>query len=140
MLQKDGETMLLFYEPKQKDTKIVERDVSKAFGMDNPVKIHGYSSAFLFDLPPIYLSPRLSEIFTSKPSVSDTLSNILKRFLKEDYGEVSDIEECYNRDQRWIFNSYADMVGRYRTPIGFLILELYASKGIIRLQGENVEI
>ena len=39
MLQKDGATMILFYEPKPKDRKIVERDVSKAFGIDNPVKI-----------------------------------------------------------------------------------------------------
>ena len=132
--------MILFYEPKQKDAKIIERDVSKAFGTDKIVKIHGFSDAFLFDLPPIYLSPRLSEIFEIRPAISDTLSNILKRFLKEDYGEVSDIEECYNRDQRRVFNSYADMVGRYRTPIGFLILELYASKGIIRLQGEHVDV
>ncbi len=132
--------MILFYEPKPKDTKIIERDVSKAFGIDNPVKIYRYSGAFLFDLPPIYLSPKLSEVFTTKPSISDALSNILKRFLKEDYGEVSDIEEYFNRYQRWVFNSYADMVGRYRTPIGFLILELYASKGIIRLQGENVDV
>ena len=95
---------------------------------------------FLFYLLPICLSPRLSEAFTAKPSINDALSSILKRFLKEDYGEVSNIEECYNREQRWIFNSYVDMVGRYRTPIGFLILELYASKGIIRLQGEIVEI
>lgn len=140
MLQKDGATMILFYEPKPKDTKIIERDVSKAFGTDRIVKIHGNPGVFLFDLPPIYLSPRLSEIFTAKPSISDALSNILKRFLKEDYGEVSDIEECYNRDQRWVFNSYADMVGRYRTPIGFLILELYASKGIIRFRGERVQV
>lgn len=84
--------MILFYDPKTKETKIV----SKAFRIDNPIKIYGYSGAFLFYLLPICLSPRLSEAFTAKPSISDALSNILKRFLKEDYGEVSDIEECYN--------------------------------------------
>ena len=28
---------------------------------------------------------------------------------------------------------YADMIGRYRTPVGLLIVELYAEKGVIRL-------
>ena len=52
--------MILFYEPMPKDTKKIEETVGKATGIDNPAKIAGYSGAFLFDLPPIYLSPRLS--------------------------------------------------------------------------------
>lgn len=131
--------MILFYEPKPKCINAIERNVNKAVGADNPTRIHGYYGAFLFDLPPIYLSPRLSEIFASKPSVGDTLNTVLKRFLKEDYGEVSITEKYYNDDQRWVFGTHADMIGRYRTSIGLLVLELYASKGIIRLQGEKVE-
>lgn len=132
--------MILFYEPMPKDTKKIEETVGKATGIDNPAKIAGYSGAFLFDLPPIYLSPRLSEIFKNKPSISDTLSSILKRFLVEDYGEISDVELENNKDQRWAFNSYADMIGRYRTPVGYLIVELYAEKGVMRFPQEKIEI
>lgn len=137
---REGDKMILFYEPMPKDTKKIEETVGKSTGIDNPAKIAGYSGAFLFDLPPIYLSPRLSEMFGEKPSISEILSDILKRFRREDYGEVSDVEAENNHDQRWVFNSYADMIGRYRTPVGLLIVELYAEKGIVQLQGENVEI
>lgn len=137
---REGDNMILFYEPMPKDTKTIEETVGKATGIDNPAKIAGYSGAFLFDLPPIYLSPRLSEIFNEKPSISEILSDILKRFRREDYGEVSDIEAENNHDQRWVFNSYVDMIGRYRTPVGLLIVELSAEKGIVQLQGEYVEI
>lgn len=43
--------MILFYNPKTKDTKIV----SKAFRIDNPIKIYGYFGAF-FILPATDLS------------------------------------------------------------------------------------
>ena len=125
--------MILFYEPMPKDRRKLEETVGKATGISTPSKIAGYSGAFLFDLPPIYLSPRLSEMFGEKPSISEILSDILKRFRREDYGEVSDVEAENNHDQRWVFNSYADMIGRYRTPVGLLIVELYAEKGVIRL-------
>lgn len=137
---REGDIMILFYEPMPKDRRKLEETVGKATGISTPSKIAGYSGAFLFDLPPIYLSPQLSEIFIDKPSISEILSEILRRFRKEDYGEVSDVEAESNHDQRWVFNSYADMIGRYRTPVGFLIVELYAEKGVIRLPQEKIEL
>ena len=137
---REGDNMILFYEPMPKDSKKIEETVGKAAGIGNPAKIAGYSGAFLFDLPPIYLSPRLSEMFGEKPSISEILSDILKRFRREDYGEVSDVEAENNHDQRWVFNSYADMIGRYRTPVGLLIVELYAEKGVIRFPQEKIEL
>ena len=137
---REGDIMILFYEPMPKDTKKIEETVGKATGIDNPAKIAGYTGAFLFDLPPIYLSPRLSEMFGEKPSISEILSDILKRFRREDYGEVSDVEAENNHDQRWVFNSYADMIGRYRTPVGLLIVELYAEKGVIQFPQEKIEL
>ena len=64
----------------------------------------------------------------------------MRRFRKEDYGEVSEVEAENNSDQRWVFNSYADMIGRYRTPVGLLIVELYAEKGVIRFPQEKIDI
>ena len=60
---REGDIMILFYEPMPKNTKKIEETVGKATGVGSPTKIGGYTGAFLFDLPPIYLSPRLSEIF-----------------------------------------------------------------------------
>ena len=79
-------------------------------GIPHPERISGFPGLF-FSVGDVYLSDQLA-VWSKQPDLAAFLDDIIARFSKEDYGEISESARSENVESRWLGNgSY--MIGRY---------------------------
>ncbi|HHV96800.1 MAG TPA: hypothetical protein GXX37_10080 [Clostridiaceae bacterium] len=130
--------MRLFYQEPKTDYKKVHEVVSKGYGDQHPEKIHGYEGAFLFTLLDVYVSDRLEQLLESRPEIASTLHELLKKFKKDEYCDLSPSEVITNIEQRYFGGSHQYMIARYNTDIGIIIFESFYDMSLLYFDGEDI--
>lgn len=130
--------MKLFYKDTKPDFSKIHDATSKGYGVQHPERIHGYAGAFLFTLLDVYLSERLEKLLEQKHELIPVLQNLLIRFKNEDYGRVSDDEQCSNGEQRYICGGHYYMIARYDTDAGRIIFESFIDMSLLYFDGEDI--
>ena len=95
----------------RRDPEALHRGLQRGLGIKHPERILGYAGLF-FDTGDVYASREVAEHMTRYPGFSATILEILKRFSKEDYGEVSDSVVQDNGESRWLSGGRF-LYGRY---------------------------
>ena len=95
----------------RRDPEALHRGLQRGLGIKHPERILGYAGLF-FDTGDVYASCEVAEHMTRYPGFSATILEILKRFSKEDYGEVSDSVVQDNGESRWLSGGRF-LYGRY---------------------------
>lgn len=79
-------------------------------GVRHPEYISGFSGLF-FSVGDVYLSDDLAP-WAKLPELAAFLDEIIARFSREDYGEVSQMTRFENTELRWLGNG-SGLFGRY---------------------------
>lgn len=113
--------MFYWYSDKKDDD--IKEKVSKAYGITDPQKIHGYFGVFEFVLGEVWLSDNLKELINDESFVS-LLKGLIERFRHDDYGEVlNDIVEG-NKENRYFFGCFIGIEGLYSTDYGNIAIKV----------------
>lgn len=132
--------MKFFYQYPIPDAEKIHDVTSKAYGIKNPERINGYAGAFLFRIPDVYVSDKISQRIDTCPWFADILMDMLKRFSKDDYGFVTQFESDNNCETRYFGFSSSWMIGRYGTRLGGIVLETFHDISLFYFSEEDVSL
>lgn len=85
--------------------------LKKGYGIAHPERITGYPGLF-FGRGDVFVSETIGEFMKYIPAFRDFVFQSLKRFQKEDYGQISKDGELNNAENRWIGGG-DQVMGRY---------------------------
>ena len=94
----------------KRDPEKLRRMVQQGLGIEHPERIMGYTGLF-FDAGDVYISKMVEEWIKYREFREFVLDS-LKRFGKEDYGEISEGDDDINCENRWL-GSGDRLYGRY---------------------------
>ncbi len=134
--------MTLFYHDEQKKPTYDEVYTAcrKGYGVKQPDRILGFNG-FFYSLDDIYLYGKLEGIVENNSKLSDELKGFIDRFLKEDYGFVTENEYDNNSENRWLCGSCSHSIGRYmfkESLYGGIVLEFLNDRGFFYCIGEDM--
>lgn len=128
--------MKLFYKPEAKDEKAIYEAVQKGYGIKGPWKVNGYRGTYLYSIGEVYVSDELEKQL-AEANFPNYLNELIHRFEREDYGDITQEEELRNIEQRYI-DGGSWMIGRYTDEYGTIIIETLPGKALGYFSGEAV--
>lgn len=117
--------MKLFYQDSPPAPQKIHEITSKGYGIKHPERINGYDGAFLFRVPDVYITDKISQVIDINPWFADRLRGMLKQFFNNDYGFVTSLEHDDNVETRYLSFSSSWMIGRYGSKFGGVVFETF---------------
>ena len=130
--------MRLFFKDNPPDVQKILEATKRGYGIGHPERVNGFAGAFLFTLLDVYVSDEIERYLEREPGFGDCLRELLARFRREDYGDVSQIEERDNAEQRYFCGVHMQMIARYPTAEGTVCFEAFYDRSLLYFAGEDV--
>ncbi len=130
----------LYYKPKEPvDADKLAKDIKRAYGI--PETHHmplGFEGTFLFDAPPLYLSPGVEEELEKDPGFSEYIDKAIKSFIEDSEDESTEEERNEYAANRYLFGHNCWITVRCASPVEQLIISTYRHYGLIYFASEDV--
>ena len=108
--------MKLFRHFEKQDPKKIYEAVKAGYGVEHPERISGFYGAFTIPSKDVYVSDEVAERLLRDPDTREYVKGSVKRFLRDDYGFVTEWEEGAYIEDRYIGGDTSWLVGRYSKP------------------------
>ena len=96
---------------KEKNSQAIHASLKNGYGTKHPERIAGYAG-FCFDLGDVYVTDQIYQRMDSFPAFRGFIMESIKRFDQGDYGEISEMDDEENNENRWLFGC-PRLFGRY---------------------------
>ena len=131
----------LYYIPKDNeiDAEKLAKDIKHAYGI--PETHHmplGFEGTFLFDAPPLYLSPGVEEELGKDPGLSEYIDKAIKSFIEDSGNESTEEERNEYAANRYLFGHNCWITVRCASPVEQLVISTYLDYGLIYFASEDV--
>ena len=131
----------LYYTPEEKeiDAEKLAKDIKHAYGI--PETHHmplGFEGTFLFDAPPLYLSPGVEEELEKDPGLSEYIDKAIKSFIEDSENESTEEERNEYAANRYLFGHNCWITVRCASPVEQLVISTYRHCGLIYFASEDV--
>ena len=115
---------MILWKKDEFDADEMRKKVSEAYKISSPEKIHGYSGYFNFCFGNIWIDCKIDKMIRSNPEYEKLLEELLQRFRKDDYGDVSEDDKDLNTENKYVFGCFTRLKGVYTTQFGVIKIEI----------------
>ena len=89
----------------------------------------GFEGTFLFDAPPLYLSPGVEEELEKDPGFSKYIDKAIKSFIEDSGNESTEEERNEYAANRYLFGHNCWITVRCASPVEQLVISTYRDYG-----------
>ena len=100
-----------------KDITLLCQQLKKAYGVSGSHLPHGFHAIASFDLGNVYADDAIFKKLNS--DVQCEIDDCLQRFVREDYGDLTEEEREQNGESKYLGNG-GGMIARYKISIGMI--------------------
>ncbi len=108
--------MKLFRSFLKPDPEKIRKAVKSGYRVERPEKILGYEGAFLAGPKDVYLTDRVARCAEKYEWFRSFLEDCILRFMRDDYGFITELEAWNNGETRYLCGSTDWMIARYPAP------------------------
>lgn len=113
--------MKLYKKSEQRNYNSIADQLKKCGGICGNHLPQGFSAIAMFNYQDIYVDDKLYLLLNN--DIRHEIENCLTRFSKDDYGIITEEDKDENIDNKY-FGNGKNIIGKYETSIGVILIEL----------------